>query len=43
VLIDVLQIAWYDAGWQRGAPATAIERRILTNATRRAASATGRS
>jgi hypothetical protein len=46
VIIDVFSIAWYDARWQDtglggalSGSALAIERRILTNATRRAATA----
>jgi hypothetical protein len=47
VLIDVFSIAWYDNQWQDtgvggalGGTALAVERRILTNAARRAAVAT---
>jgi hypothetical protein len=47
VLIDVFSIAWYDDQWQDtgtggalGGSALTVERRILTNATRRAAIAT---
>jgi hypothetical protein len=46
IVIDVFSIAWYDAHWQDtglggalGASARTVERRILTNATRRAATA----
>ena len=47
VLVDVFSIAWYDDQWRDtgaggalGASGQAIERRILRNATRRAAVAT---
>jgi hypothetical protein len=46
VLVDVFSIAWYDARWRDtgaggalGGPAVVIERRILTNAIHRAATA----
>ena len=46
VLVDVFSIAWYDARWRDtglggalGGPAVAIERRMLTNAIHRAATA----
>jgi hypothetical protein len=43
VLVDVFSIAWYDARWRdtgvAGGPAVVVERGILTNAIRRAATA----